>query len=93
MSGKAKVFDDTVTRRDSIAFSDTAQQKHLEPLIFNLHHGLWERHCQNIVCNCNVAKFWILPLPPQLLDTDDKFLAEASPHDLVWGIGFWADEW
>ena len=93
MSEKVKRFGDRVTRRDNIASSDLAQQKRLERSVSNFNQGLWERHRYDVVCKGNLAKFSIPPFRRQLVDTGDKFLAEASPHDLVWGIGFKAADW
>ena len=92
MSEKAKLFGDTITRRDIMASSDPAHQKHLGRSVFKFNYELWERHRYDIVLKGNLAKFSAPPLLQQLLDTGDKFLDEASPYDLVWGIDFSADD-
>ena len=88
MSEKAKIFGDTATRRGIIVSSDPAQQKRLGRSVSNFNQGLWERHRYNIVYKGSLSKFSPPPFRQQLLDTGDKFLAKASPYDLVWGIGF-----
>ena len=93
MSEKAKLFGDTATRRDSIASSDPAQQNRLGRSVSNCNQGLWERHRYGIVYKGNFAKFSTPSFRQQLLDIGDKFLAGASPYDLVWGIGFRAADW
>ena len=93
MSEKAKLFGDTATRRDIIASSDPAQQKRLGRSVSNFNQGLWERHRYDIVYKGDLAKFSTPPFRQQLPDTGDKFLAEASPHDLVRDIDFRAADW
>ena len=85
MSKKAKLFGDTATRRNIIASSDPARQKHLGRSVSNVNQHLWKRHRWDIV-NGNLAKFSVPPLLQQLIGTGDKILAEASPHDLIWAL-------
>ena len=86
MSEKPKRFGDTATRRNIMASSDLARQKHLGRSVSNFNQDLWERHRWDVVFNCNLAKFSVPPLLEQLIGTDDKILAEASPHDLIWAL-------
>ena len=92
MSEKAKLFGDTITRRDIMASSGPAHQNHLGRSVSNFNKDLWERHRHDIVFRGNLAKLSASPLLQQLLDTGDKFLAEANPYGLIWGIGFRADD-
>ena len=93
MSEKANRCGDTATRLDIIASSDSAQQKRLGRFVSNFNQGLWERHRYDVVCKDNLAKFSTTPFRRQQLDTGDMFLAEASSHDLVWGIASRAADW
>ena len=83
VSKKAKGFGDTATRRDIIASSGPEQQKRLRRFESKFNQGLWERHRYDIIYKGNLAKVSTTPFRQQLLETGDKFLAQASLHDLV----------
>ena len=54
--------------------------------------AVWERERENIVVVGSYAKFAQNPaMRTHLLDTGDKLLAEASPYDLIWDIGYRAE--
>ena len=93
MSEKVKIFDDPATRRDIIASSDPAHQKRLGRSVSQLQPSLLGRHLDDIVYQGNLDKVSTPLFCQQLLETRDKFLAEASTHDLVWVIGFRAAGW
>ena len=58
----------------------------------NVHLALWECERENIVVVGSYAKFVQNPtMQSHLLDTDERLLAEASPYDLIWGIGYRVD--
>ena len=92
MSEKAKLFGDTAARRKIMSSPNPAQQKHLGRSVSNFSQELLVQHRYDIVFKGNLAKFSAPPLLQQLIETSDKSLAEASPHDLVWGIGFRSDD-
>ena len=92
MSEKTKLFGDNATCRNSTASSDPARQKHLGRSVSNISQDLWERHRHDIVFNGNLDKFSVPPLLQQHVGTGGKILAEASPRDLFWGIGFRAED-
>lgn len=49
----------------------------------------WKKVCDNIVFEGNMYKFnQNAGIRNKLLETDDKVLAEASPKDSMWGIGY-----
>jgi hypothetical protein len=49
---------------------------------------LWLENREKIVAKGNMLKFTQNPrLLRKLLDTGDDLIAEASPHDAIWGIG------
>ena len=93
MLDKAKLFGDIATCRDIIAFSDPTKQKRVGRSVSKLYQGLWERHRYDIVYKGNFAKSSTPPFRQQLMETGDKFRAEASPDDLVWGVGFTDADW
>ena len=92
MSEKVKLFGNTITHRDIMGSSDPVRQKNLGRLVSNFNQTLWKLHRWDVVFNGNLAKFSFPPSLQQLIGTGDKILAEASPHDLIWGIGFRAED-
>ena len=53
---------------------------------------VWEHERENIVVVSFYSKFTQNPAMRQhLLGTGDRLLAEASPYDTIWGIGYRAD--
>ena len=92
MSEKAKLFGDTATRRKIMSSPNPAQQKRFGRSVPSFNQELWVQHRYDIVFKADLAKCSAPPLLQQLVDTGDKFLAEASPYDLVWGIGFTCDD-
>ena len=54
----------------------------------NFDIAVGERKRENVVLVDSYAKFAQNPvILSHLLDTGDRLLAEASPYDLIWGIG------
>jgi len=92
MAQKAALFGDITTERRIKATRDPAHQKALGRTVSDFDEMVWERHRYTIVLNINFSKFRQHPeLREELIATGDKHIAEASPHDLIWGIGFKAD--
>ena len=59
----------------------------------NFESGVGDRGKQNAVLSGTYAKFTQNPaIKSHLLSSDNKFLAESSPLDPVWGIGLRADD-
>jgi ribA/ribD-fused uncharacterized protein len=89
MARKAKLFGDSETLGKILAGDhDPAAHKRLGRGVKEFNERVWEDHCDNIVVQGNYAKFTSnRVLLEALLDTGDSLLAEASPHDRVWGIG------
>ena len=55
--------------------------------------ALWEQHRLDVVTRGNTAKFdQDDAARAYLLGTGDRVLVEASPVDLIWGIGLAADD-
>ena len=87
MGPKAYLFGDNTALSAILASDDPREQKHLGRQVRHFDHDLWQTDCENIVLHGNLAKF------PQneemhlaLIRTGDRHLAEASPHDNLWGI-------
>ena len=87
MSEKVKLVGDIAARRNIMASPDPSHQTYIGRSVSNYYLELWERQHGDIVLRGNHAKFSAPPLRQAFLDTGDKILAEASPYDLIWGIG------
>ena len=88
MALKARLFGDDTALSAILATKDPREQKRLGRHVRLFDPELWRSECEHIVLHGNLAKF------PQneemrlaLVQTGDRRLAEASPHDTLWGIG------
>ena len=88
MASKARLFGDDTALSAILDSNDPREQKRLDRRVRHFGLELWQSHCENIVLQGTLAKF-----SPNngmrfaLLQTGDRRLAEASPHDNLWGIG------
>ena len=74
-----------------LASDDPREQKRLGRKVRHFDHKLWQSECENIVLHGNLAKFSKNEeMQLALIQTGDRRLAEASPHDNLWGIGLGA---
>lgn len=88
MAEKAKLFGDEVIRAEILNTSDPRTCKALGRKVKNFDKAVWDKKKEDIVRNGNFEKFMQNDaLRNFLLSTGDKVLVEASPTDLVWGIG------
>ena len=88
MASKARLFGDDTALSAILASNDPREQKHLGRRVRHFDHELWQSHCKNIVLQGTLAKFsQNNEMRLALLQTGDRRLAEASPHDNLWGIG------
>ena len=88
MASKARLFGDDTALSAILASNDPREQKHLGRRVRHFDHELWQSHCKNIVLQgtlANVSQNNEMRLA--LLQTGDRRLAGASPHDNLWGIG------
>ena len=82
MASKARLYGDDTALSAILASDDPREQNHLG------RHVLWQSECENIVLHGNLAKFsQNEEMHLALIQTGDRRLAEASPHDNLWGIG------
>lgn len=89
MSQKALLFHDMENYHKIMATSDPIRQKQLGRKVRNFDERLWNARKLGIVYDGNKAKFTQNPeLKEYLLNTGHAFLAEASPRDRYWGIGY-----
>jgi ribA/ribD-fused uncharacterized protein len=85
---KALLFKDREIARKISKAIDPGKQKALGRQVRNFREGTWDKHKVDIVRRINLAKFGQNKgLRRKLFQTGDKTLVEASPHDMIWGIG------
>ena len=88
MASKARLFSDDTALSAILASDDPREQKRLGRQMRHFDHELWQSECENIILHGNLAKFsQIEEMHLGLIQTGDRRLAEASPHDKLWGIG------
>jgi hypothetical protein len=92
MAKKARLFGDRETEDKILQANTPAEAKKFGRLVKNFDLDVWDRHKFEIVVQGNFHKFSSHPeLKKFLTGTQDRVLAEASPVDIVWGIGLAAD--
>ena len=88
MFAKAKLFDDQQAAMDILAARDPMVQKKLGRTVRGFTPDVWSEKRESIVFVGCREKFTQNPaLLVQLLASDPTELVEASPYDLIWGIG------
>jgi ribA/ribD-fused uncharacterized protein len=86
---KARVFGDAHLERQLLEDDSPAVAKRLGRTVRNFRSDVWDRHRFDVVVEGSMAKFEQNETLRQfLLDTCGRILAEASPVDNIWGIGF-----
>jgi len=92
MAGKARLFGDEETLAEILAAQTPKEHKALGRKVRGYDDARWKAVCQEIVYRGNLAKYTQNPeLRELLLGTGELILAEASPTDVLWGIGYAAD--
>ena len=88
MTSKARLFGDDSALSAILATDDPREQKRLGRQIRHFDHESWQQECENIVLQGNLAKFsQNVEMRQALMHTGQRRLAEASPHEKLWGIG------
>jgi len=88
MVQKAELFGDRQAARNILADDDPGRAKALGRGVRGFHGPTWDRSKFSIVATGNALKFSQNPLlADYLLSTAPRPLVEASPVDLVWGVG------
>ncbi|MFF5263111.1 NADAR family protein [Actinomadura viridis] len=89
MAEKARLFGDTATAEQILAAEDPGRAKALGRRVRDFDEDTWVRHRFDIVVRGNIAKFSANERERDFLySTTGKVLVEASPLDVIWGIGF-----
>ena len=88
MASKPRLFGDDTALSAILATKDPREQKRLGRHVCLFDPELWRSECEHIVLHGNLAKFsQNEEMRLALIQTGDHRLAEASPHDTLWGIG------
>ena len=88
MASKARLFGDDTALSAILATKDPLEQERLGRHVRIFDPELWRSECEHIVLHGNLAKFsQNEQMRLALIQTGDRRLAEASPHDSLWGIG------
>ena len=88
MASKARLFGDDSALLAILATDDPREQKLIGRQIRHVDHESWQQKCETIVLQGNLAKFsQNNDMRLALMHTGQRRLAEASPHDKLWGIG------
>ena len=93
MAEKARCFDDEESLHKILATQNPSKAKKLGRQINGFNDLEWDVVKYAVVVRANEVKFGEDPeLLEFLLWTDARILVEASPYDVVWGIGMAEDD-
>jgi len=93
MAKKAKLFGDLDVLQDILKAKTPGEAKKLGRRVKNFDPLKWDKEKYTIVMNGNLHKFQQnQTLKEFLMNTGSRILVEASPVDLIWGIGLTADD-
>ena len=88
MAQKAKLFKDEATYQKIIQCKQAGEAKELGRQVLNFDQFLWKKYRYEIVKIGNMYKFYQnRDMGEYLLNTYPRVLVEASPVDIIWGIG------
>lgn len=88
MASKARLFGDDEILKQILACDNPKQIKDLGRKVRGFDEEVWNKFKYAIVLLGNWHKFnQNIELKDFLLSTGDKILVEASPYDIIWGIG------
>lgn len=88
MYRKALLFNDSGVAAKILDTKSPRTVKSLGRQVQGFRESVWKDHREQIVYDGNYAKFSQSEmLKKLLLDTGESILAEASPYDMIWGIG------
>jgi ribA/ribD-fused uncharacterized protein len=93
MFQKAVLFNDIEIGNLILNSSNPRTQKDLGRQVRNFDSIEWNKYVRDIVYNGNYLKFTQNKIIyDKLILTKDKLLVEASPWDLIWGVGLKEDD-
>jgi len=93
MAKKAELFGDDVALAKIMESPDPREQKRLGRTVKGFVDWTWNAVARDVVFRGNVAKCsQNLSIQAYLLATINREIVEASPEDVIWGIGLAADD-
>lgn len=93
MAKKALLFGDIVRHDAIMGTPNPREQKAIGRAVRGFHQATWEAVARDVVMRASLAKFTSTPkLRAQLLLTEGTVLVEASPTDVIWGVGLSEDD-
>lgn len=93
MYHKAILFNDIEVAERILKSTSPYEIKRLGRLVKNFNKAIWEQNVENIIYECNLAKFkQNTTLGNLLRETAGYTLVEASPYDHLYGIGLLASD-
>lgn len=88
MAQKARLFQDASMLKAIMGTDDPSKQKAFGKKVKKFKKPVWEAVARDVVMRGSLAKFTSSSdLLERLLETDGTTLVEASPTDVIWGIG------
>jgi ribA/ribD-fused uncharacterized protein len=92
MANKAKLFGDDEIFEKILRVEKPGEVKDLGRRIKGFDEAKWNAHKVEIVRQGNIHKFsQNVQLKTFLINTGDRIIVEASPTDIIWGIGLTQD--
>ena len=93
MYRKALIMDDPSTAQKILDAATPKEAGKLGREVQNYNGETWKREVDGVAERCQWLKFsQVKECREALLSSEDKVIAEASPADRNWGIGFRGDE-
>lgn len=88
MAKKALLFNDMDSYNEILSLASPHKIKALGRRVKNFDQKIWDEYKEDIVFKGNLLKFsQNQELCKELLATKNKEIVEASPTDIIWGIG------
>jgi len=92
MANKALLFGDQKNHDKIIKANRPGEVKELGRMVWNFDELIWKDYRYQIVVSGNIHKFNQHPEFAQyLINTGNRILVEASPVDIIWGVGLAQD--
>ena len=93
MAEKARLFKDEEMLEKIMASKDPREQKKCGRKVKNFDQEKWEAIARDVVYKANYAKFTQNEdCYNELESSVGKTIVEASPYDVIWGIGLGPDD-
>lgn len=93
MAKKALLFQDNIAYQRILSANDPGEVKQIGREVIGFDQTIWDQNKFEIAVTGNQHKFTQNEdLKSYLLSTKDTILVEASPVDLVWGVGLAKDD-